>query len=212
MTSSSVLALEKVLYMPYSIFNTIQPGKDGKPKFRLIFGPSHYITSVETMLGGNITRYFQERSDSSVFIGKTQREIRDKVSTYKDKYVYSFDYSKFDQCVPSFALLQAMDIIAMIHSRRRSNLLHVWKLISKYFVGGRFYHPFTGQYCRERGIASGSYFTNLAGSIANLYLATYVICSMKQFHKVHDILVHGDDLLLVTESPFDHQEFSRRLE
>lgn len=85
----------------FSIFSRKQ-AKHCAYKLRLFFAPSLKWTVVETILGTNLTQYFQSLKDSSIFIGKTQLEIRDELEKHKNSYVYSLDYSKFDQTLDFF--------------------------------------------------------------------------------------------------------------
>jgi len=190
----------------FSIFNRIQPSDKGTFKLRLVFGPSWWLTAVETLFGYLVTAHFRGVNDSSVFIGKRQVEISELIRSFKGYYVYSFDYRKFDQTLPSFWFLVALRIIRSMLALD-DRYLREWTSIEEQLGGGPSYHPLTGVFSRKRGVPSGSYFTNLADSIANLAVVWYSLISTSQHREVFRIIVHGDDLLLVTNKPLKINEF-----
>lgn len=63
------------------------------------------------MFGANITKYFTDVEDSSIFIGKTQLQIAKEVIKHTGAYTYSFDYTKYDQVVPLEIIATASEIV-----------------------------------------------------------------------------------------------------
>lgn len=76
-------------------------------------------------------------------------------------------------------------------------------------IDGFIYHPRTGLFRKHRGLISGSYFTNIFGSIINLFIILYVSQILKFSSSIRKIYVHGDDLVLATSKPIDPQSFTR---
>ena len=97
--------------------------KNGKTDFgiRLFYMPGHVLTFVETYFGYNLTQSMKTSNESSVFVGKTQPQISKRLEAYRGKYVYSFDYSKFDQTVPRLVLLIGFEIIKCVLAKSLSH-------------------------------------------------------------------------------------------
>jgi len=81
-----------------------------------------------------------------------------------------------------------------------------------YFIYGKIYHPkMGGNVFRERGITSGSFFTNIIGGIANLLMNIYTMDLNKVDYSKININVCGDDNLIVTDYKFNVNQHARTL-
>jgi len=81
----------------------------------------------------------------------------------------------------------------------------------QYVISGHIYHPKTGFIKRRRGIASGSVFTNLVDSLANVFILNY--CLPKNTGKSNPIKINfkvgGDDNVLYSKNKFDYLAICR---
>jgi hypothetical protein len=72
---------------------------------------------------------------------------------------------------------------------------------------GPIYHPLTGVINRNRGICSGSVFTNLIDSIANILMISYSNCITN--FDISFLRVCGDDNLICTNSEINVSALSK---
>jgi len=128
--------------------------------------------------------------------------------SYKNKFKYTGDYSKYDQTIPSVVMFASFDII-----RSRLNLSSyeetLWNELISYITHGHIYHPLVGHIKRSRGIISGSAFTNLIDGIANIFMIKY--SSEKIGVEFDDIKVCGDDNLMITNREIDYNKLTSYL-
>ncbi|QBP37031.1 putative RdRP [Lampyris noctiluca partitivirus-like virus 1] len=124
----------------------------------------------------------------------------------KHKHFLSNDYKSFDKTIPPWLTRIAFDILLsnldLTEYQDRGipdseKLYRAWKKLVKYFIETPIRLCNGERYRKKKGIASGSYFTQLIGSIAN-YIATKY-CILSQNIQVKDMLVLGDDSLVATD-------------
>lgn len=99
----------------------------------------------------------------------------------KGSHFLRVDFSDFDKSVPEWLIRLAFDILLLnidfVHykdygvSHARS-MIHMYDRIIDYFVNTKLRNG--ERYSEKGGIASGSYFTELASSIVNYILITFV--------------------------------------
>jgi len=120
--------------------------------------------------------------------GASWFKLRDK---FPGAALYNFDFSSYDSRVASFII---RDVFDWIESRFNSDpIAHaVLKHVQDYFIHTPI-QMYDEVYQKHRGIPSGSYFTALVGSIANLILQDYVEASIDGTRL--SVCVLGDDSL-----------------
>lgn len=179
---------------PCLAFHRVQPG-DAGPKQRLVWGYPAAMTVVEGIYAARLIKRFS--GVDSFCLGYGLRTIGSKVlKLQQHDETVGLDYSKFDSTLhPN--LIRAAFRILKTHYRKNDDL---WRIIIDYFIGTPIVMPDGYVYTKRRGIPSGSYFTNLIGSLCNLILIQYASLrrddSPVRFSR---ILVMGDDSLIAID-------------
>jgi len=195
-----------VFKYPWVCFIVYQPSESGY-KGRVVYCPPFEVTTLEIMFGLKLMQYFESSHSSAINIGHFQTDLyalmKSKVSYFKA----SGDYSSYDQTLPQELLLLAFELIKSILSLSDYESTLFDHLVD-YIIHGHIYHPVTGFIMRERGIPSGSYFTNVVDGIVNLFMLNYVLKDISEVTSLH---VCGDDNLIVTKSPLNTTKLSELL-
>nr|APG78245.1 RdRp [Hubei diptera virus 19] len=140
------------------------------------------------------------------------RRITNKFCHFKE--FISSDYKSFDKTIPSWLIRIAFDILCSNIDFRayeaagvpNSRKLHnAWLYIVDYFINTPIRLCNGERYRKRKGVASGSYFTQLVDSIVNWIVTTYAI--RKQNITVHKLLVMGDDALAAVSQRIDLNAF-----
>lgn len=126
--------------------------------------------------------------------GKSNREISSIISNdrYNYNYFISLDYSSFDQSISKWLIYDAFDIIQSAFIGEFDEELY--NVIKNDFIYKNFIMA-DGVYFAEKGVPSGSMFTQIVDSVVNLLMVhTYLNSIKNQGH----MIVMGDDNLLYT--------------
>jgi hypothetical protein len=196
---------EEYFTRPAIVYTVTQPGKEGKLKKRLVYCPPMEITILEIMFGLTFAQSYLGNHDHPVFSGNSQLDLFNLNINHKSKEKVSLDYSSFDQTLHPFFLGLAFEFI-VVHSTYSDSEKTIFRKIIDYVMFCHVYHPITGTIKRERGIISGSFYTNLCDSISNLFILNYAYSSLK---KAPDIYVGGDDAVIFTDTKIDFQQVQR---
>lgn len=188
----------------------------GEFKVRAVWGYPATVTFMEAMFALPLIRAYKSLPASSRPIAYGfetltggMREIVKRFSCKGKKYV-GIDFTKFDKTIPAWLIEIAFDILSLnidfvrYEERGRADFvrnLHLYNALKRYFI----YTPIrlaNGQRFRKRsGIASGSYFTQLIGSVINSILIHWMFYE-QQGRGPEDTIFMGDDSLIVTRFPF----------
>lgn len=185
----------------------------GDSKVRAVWGYPATMTFGEAVFALPLIRAYQERDGPIAYGYETalggMRKVYRKFC--RGKFYAGLDFKKFDKTVPNWLidiafkiLLTNLDLVnyeehGVADARR---MLFMYAFIEDYFINTTIRTANGCRYQKNSGVASGSYFTQLIGSISN-----YVLCQwihLEQFGRpVEDILVLGDDSLMSTSQILD---------
>lgn len=126
------------------------------------------------------------------------------------------DFKNFDKTVPGNIIDIAFDILAdnidFINYEEhgvadKRKMLKMWNYIIRYFKQTPIRMSNGERFRKIAGIASGSYFTQLIGSVVNGILVNYMCLRLLKSYPM-DYLVIGDDSLIMVEQKIDFKEVS----
>jgi hypothetical protein len=190
---------ETVFRMPNIIYVITQPGKDGKYKKRLVYCPPLAVTVLELTFGIEPIDYFVGNTNCGIVIGHRQMALYNLNQDLKDKNKASGDFSSYDHSLPSILIKVGFEIFKQVYDFGKNETYYsgLYDKMTEYVMFGDLFHPILGTVKRERGIASGSVFTNLMDSVVNLLSLNYAIAQSASLTGIVP-LVSGDDSLLVS--------------
>lgn len=181
----------------------------GETKVRAVWGYPATMTFGEAVFALPLIEAYQKGGFPIAYgyetaIGGTMR-IRKRFAG--NQYFSALDYKSFDKTVPKWLIQRAFDILEVnldfsvyreYGVARSVNNYRMFNFIQKYFVDTPIRICSGERFRKHSGIASGSYFTQLIGSIVNHILLTWV-CYKKFGSPPNDLIVFGDDSLIKTE-------------
>lgn len=190
----------------------VSKGDVTKQKDRLVWGIDAATNSLEgvyarpliNQLVGNWINYAGGVSPDVL-------RTRVKRFTGRSRSWLSTDYSGYDQTVPAWLIKDCFSIIKTFYDCAFHDELD-W--ICDRFINTHILFSNNRVYIKYTGIPSGSYFTQVVGSMANFLIYVTYISSINRLHHVTldgniSLLVMGDDSLLGYEGKtFSIEDFS----
>lgn len=111
---------------------------------------------------------------------------------------YCLDWSKFDSTVPARAIHEVFDVIQSWFKQVDPT---IWSMIKRYFITCPILMPDNFIYSgRRHGIPSGSWFTQIVGSMVNEFLVNY-IASITNNEVLDEVYMGDDSVLSMTKMP-----------
>nr|APG78296.1 RdRp [Sanxia water strider virus 18] len=144
------------------------------------------------------------------------RRLRDRFHTHRN--LLTVDFKSFDKFLPAWIIRHAFSILCLNIDFTRYKtrgipdalaLYNAWNYIVDYFINTPVRLCNGERYRKRRGVASGSYFTQLVDSIANYIMIQYAVARCGS--SIKDILVLGDDSLVATTGKVELTEMSHHL-
>jgi len=195
---------------PCMAFKRTQLARLPKTKVRLVWGFPIEVTIREGRFAVPLVDLF-ERMDSPIFHGKT---LLKELPIFIDSLfvnggtAYVTDWSGFDSTIPPWLIKICFKILRMNLDLSAGDDKEFWELCD-YFIKTPIVLPDGDVFVKNGGIPSGSYFTQLIGSIANFLLSSYL-----QLRTLDRFLMSkclGDDLIgrLRKDETIDFDEWTR---
>ncbi|XP_017484547.1 PREDICTED: uncharacterized protein LOC108373198 [Rhagoletis zephyria] len=138
---------------------------------------------------------------------------------FKGNYFLGIDFKSFYKTLPPWLIEIAFDVLSYnidfvrykdYGVARCNAMVDMFEQLRDYCIHTTIRMCNGERYIKHSGLASGSYFTQLIGSIANYLLLTYA-CMMNEVD-VRSILVFGDDSLLGLEKALTPDDIANVLE
>lgn len=157
---------------PCIAYHRVQHGEKG-PKTRLVWGYPLSMTLLEAQFARPLIDHFLCANTPMAF-GYTKADLWAKMSDFSSfDTLVGLDYSGFDASVHPRLLLMAFSILERFFSKEEREAGN-WEKIVHYFVHTSILMPDGYIYRKHQGIPSGSFFTQLIGSIVNYFSLMYV--------------------------------------
>nr|WRQ64723.1 RNA-dependent RNA polymerase [Durnavirales sp.] len=205
---SERIAANKCAPPPCVAYHRVQHGVEG-PKVRLVWGYPLSMTLLEARFARPlIQRFLSLRTPMTFGLVKHQLGAR-VLESQRNGFTYGLDFSKFDSSLPTRIMHTAFEILKTHFSLNPENEV-VWEKVVNYFHHTTILMPDGFVYQKHCGVPSGSYFTQLVGSIANYIIIQYMVMVVAG-RAVDDRLVNviGDDSLFTLSQRLDLEKFAR---
>lgn len=172
-------------------------------KTRLVWGYPYSMTAIEGLFARPlISKFLSKRSVMAFGVSTLELGSRLRNSSYHNRYAYSTDYSGYDATIPPSLIKVAFNILAtwfdLDQLEPTSGVKYdvIYSLIKDYFLNTPIVMPDGNIYKgKQMGIPSGSYFTQLVGSICNCIILGAASKEFSLNVGMNDLYVLGDDCL-----------------
>lgn len=173
--------------------------KEGGAKTRLAFAYPAQMTLLEGMFAPQVIQYVKDHVPWITYATGYQDIARMTKDVRWSANVVEIDYSQFDASITAtmirdcFGVLEGLFRLDGEHER-------AWSRVVEYFVNTPILMPDGCIYTTERGVPSGSWFTNVLDSMVN-FLATRYVYHRLDRRDTWKVAILGDDAIIGTEEP-----------
>lgn len=194
--------------------------KTGDAKVRAVWGYPATVTFGEAVFAlPLIDAYRKGGSPIAYGLETGNGGCRKLFTNFKGNYFTGIDFSSFDKTLPAWLIEIAFEVLAYnidfgnykdYGIARTASMLHMFDRIKEYCIKTRIRMCNGERYLKTAGLASGSYFTQLVGSVCNYILLTY--SALRVGVEIQDIVVLGDDSLTGTDLPLTADDVADAIE
>lgn len=180
----------------------------GEKKVRAVWGYPCSVSFQEACFALPLINGYKENKSPMAYGFETAKGGCRKLfmKFVKGNNFISSDYKRFDKTIPAWLIRVAFDILAANIDWTEyqgsgipdaDKLYRAWKKIITYFINTPIRMCNGERYRKAKGVASGSYFTQMIDSIVNYIVTQY--CIRSQGIKILHHIVLGDDSLVSTD-------------
>lgn len=189
--------------LPSIIISVIQPSKTKGYKNRLAFCPTLHFTVLELIFGIELLEYFETHNHMDIRYADTARTTFDLIKSIASYFKVPIDFSSYDQTIPSFTIATSFLMVKALMKLNKEEDRYFDFMVS-YILHAPVYHADCGFIRRERGIISGSLFTNIVDSLCNSMILGMASDKLSFLDRT---IVYGDDNILL--SKYRYPDLSR---
>jgi hypothetical protein len=165
-----------------------------KLKVRNVWGsPFHHIL-LEGLAAQPMIEQFVNKNSFIHIGGDPLATVAERISQLNDKYtwLYTYDWSKFDATCSRFEIRLAFDVIKKGMNFPDKESENTFDLMKELFIYKKVVGPDGNIYSCNKGVPSGSFWTNLVDSIINYFRIQYLWLIITG-NRIEDLDTHGDD-------------------
>ena len=181
-------------------------------KTRLVFAQSLATIILESQFARPLIQHFLEHKNAMT-IGMWNQQLGDKLSaTMTKRYVYTFDYSKYDMTICRQFILKAFQILGSWFRPEDREALNWDKMVNQFIYGGLILPDGKVYYGKDHGVGSGSYFTQLIDSVVNIAIIMAASHKFGLHLNANAVFVLGDDSIFCSFTWLNPIEISNWVE
>lgn len=215
-----VKAGEKIEFPDCCAFIRAHIASKGTTKVRAVWGYPATVTFGEAVFALPLIEAYRKGGYPIAYGFETGLGGMKKIyHRFKGESFLGIDFKCFDKTLPPWLIEMAFDILAynidfteyQDHGVARPEaMIMMLDRIRNYCVNTKIRMCNGERYMKDHGLASGSYFTQLVGSVCNYLLLQYA--TLRSGVVINDILVLGDDSIISTNKKCTPAEIADILE
>lgn len=200
LTSAQRLIRSRKRSDPCVCVHRIQQKAEGA-KTRLAFAYPSQMTLLEGMFAPQIIQYVKDHVPWVTYATGYQDIARMTKKVRWSANVVEVDYSQFDASIDARLIRDCFDVLRDLFTLDEEGE-RAWSRVVEYFVNTPILMPDGNVYLTDRGVPSGSWFTNLIDSMVN-YIATRYVYHRMGRSDVWEAAILGDDAIIGTKHSVD---------